>query len=60
MKEAAAQNEGKVSRLVGANNPIAPLVSARLIDSTDCLAIEADMLERLMGAELEALFRNNR
>ena len=43
----------------GAETAVIPIVSARLFDSTD-LTIEADMLDRLMGAELAALFRNDR
>ncbi len=60
MKEAPATDGQRVAWLIGLNNPVAPLVSACLIDSTDRLAIEADMLERLMGGELAALFRNDR
>lgn len=60
MKEAPATHGQEVAGLSGVNNPVAALVSVRLIDTNERLAMEADMLERLMGTELAALFRNDR
>lgn len=60
MNKAAAKARRDVKGEIGVDHPIIPIVSASLFDSTDLMVMEAEMLDRIMGAELATLFRTGR
>jgi hypothetical protein len=60
MRKAAANARQHAGDDGGTNNAATPLVTATIVDSTNLTVMEVEMLDRLLGSELQNLFRIDR